>query len=214
MRTLLRGLLRILQALPFVLAVAAVVLWLWARDGRGGSVTRSGWTRSSTRVDHRVFIAAAWDGRAGLRWYGDRYSGEGLARGEQYYAGQFSKGPNWEAQPGPRWSDDHTWPHQWLSLRWDYVNAPGPGGVTTHWRSVTAPTGHIAAAAAAYPVARLLLLTARWMRGRRLARIGHCRRCGYDLRATPDAPAAGGPLLDRCPECGTIRQAAAIAAAH
>jgi hypothetical protein len=29
----------------------------------------------------------------------------------------------------------------------------------------------------------------------------HCRRCDYDLRATPDA--AGG-RLDRCPECGLV----------
>jgi hypothetical protein len=32
-----------------------------------------------------------------------------------------------------------------------------------------------------------------------------CRKCGYDLRATPDA---SGPLFDKCPECGVPVQSA------
>jgi hypothetical protein len=41
-------------------------------------------------------------------------------------------------------------------------------------------------------------LWAAWRRRR--TRPGHCPRCGYDLRATPEG---GGALLGRCPECGT-----------
>lgn len=37
---------------------------------------------------------------------------------------------------------------------------------------------------------------------RRRGRAGQCVACGYDLRATPQAGESGGPLLDRCPECG------------
>ena len=58
---------------------------------------------------------------------------------------------------------------------------------------------------ASYVIIRLWLLLvpaavawtpAAWraVRGRTRRRPGHCRACGYDLRATPD----------RCPECGTV----------
>jgi len=49
----------------------------------------------------------------------------------------------------------------------------------------------------------LLMLPARWWMNRRHVPPGHCRRCGYDLRATPQ----------RCPECGGATAAQASAAA-
>jgi hypothetical protein len=66
--------------------------------------------------------------------------------------------------------------------------------------------GEIVEAAVTIPHAYLLLLFAalpairiyRSIRRRRLMLAGHCRICGYDLRATPE----------RCPECGAIPEKA------
>jgi hypothetical protein len=45
-------------------------------------------------------------------------------------------------------------------------------------------------------------LRAMYVRRRHPYADGHCRRCGYDLRATPD----------RCPECGAVPDSGALSA--
>jgi hypothetical protein len=51
-----------------------------------------------------------------------------------------------------------------------------------------------------WPLTSFAMLIRRRVRHRRLALAGCCVKCGYDLRATPQA---GGELVSRCPECGT-----------
>ena len=69
-------------------------------------------------------------------------------------------------------------------------------------RTVFAPAWFVSLAAAAFPA---WWVPREWRHRRRLLRRrrGQCTRCGYDLRATPAEPKAGGALLGRCPECGT-----------
>ncbi len=75
------------------------------------------------------------------------------------------------------------------------VNVNG-GALTTDTWSIMFPYWFICLLLALAPT-RWLVIKRRDIRNRPRHL---CKTCGYDLRATPDAD---GPLLERCPECGT-----------
>jgi hypothetical protein len=77
------------------------------------------------------------------------------------------------------------------------TNYPGP--TFTIWRDRYMPLWPLALATAALPAARLIVS----VRRRLSIPPGHCRQCGYDLRATPQ----------RCPECGTPAASSHVVAA-
>jgi hypothetical protein len=68
-----------------------------------------------------------------------------------------------------------------------------PAGTIRRWAAVVAPHSHLLLVTGAYPA----WWAAKTWRRRRRDRVGLCRACGYDLRATPG----------RCPECGTAASA-------
>ena len=98
-----------------------------------------------------------------------------------------------------------TWDWGLTSLgawHWGMAGDPDPDDlprVRSAWhrrldvRLAWAPHWALAAATASLPIARAGLRLRRRVLLRRSAARGKCRRCGYDLRATPG----------RCPECGT-----------
>jgi hypothetical protein len=105
------------------------------------------------------------------------------------------------AEPGePRGFRHDSWSHapgysawRWLGSRWwdrmgfgHYVGGSQSGGRIDQY---VFPYYAVVALTALLPG---FVLT-RWLCARRRRRAGLCRRCGYDLRASPQ----------RCPECGT-----------
>jgi hypothetical protein len=83
-------------------------------------------------------------------------------------------------------SFDRGWVH---ALGFHASSDPSTSGNALH---LVVPTCFALACTAALPAARLAATARRYRQARRRALIGHCPKCGYDLRATPG----------RCPECG------------
>lgn len=77
----------------------------------------------------------------------------------------------------------------WKQNVWEQRNPRHPG----HLTSVAVATWPLAAMTAALPAWSFVAWAITRVAERRRRREGLCKRCGYDLRATPE----------RCPECGT-----------
>src|SRR5688572_1541424 len=179
MRRLWRIFLNALTVLSLLFSLASAVLWV----------------RSYFRFDNFGWLEhARHDARS--RWLNVR-SAEG---GVILAAGSYLPGMVHPNRPqGWFWTSDHPRPgmysEYWLryAVGWT-VNRWGFGrhfsqSFLGQFAAIVVPAWLPMVLFAAFPLARGAL----FIRRRRRVREGHCRKCGYDLRATPD----------RCPECGT-----------
>jgi hypothetical protein len=186
--------LNLLTALSLALFATACVLWVRSfvtQDGvelvRGELVARR-FSLESWKV------WSGWRGELAVSW---------VYCGEPVYDDEEARQLGWSGENG-RWrvafpdeAGMYSRPDHGLtrwgfgSERHDSTTVPphskARGEVSKHW-TLMVPWAVPAAVLAALPALRG---AAAWRRARRIA-AGLCRRCGYDLRATPA----------RCPECG------------
>ena len=181
MRRLLRILLNGLTILSLLLALTFAALRVrgyWRSDDFG-------WTpsRRSTAQSYYFGLTSA---RGGVTIYVYRYW-------PSVVADTLPAGWHWNSYGEPLIPFASEIP----ANRWGlgYESFRDPAG---HWRWIIFPAWLATTVFALLPATRLALA----VRRRRRAREGLCKKCGYDLRATPD----------RCPECGTLAPAAARAA--
>lgn len=168
---MLRRVFSIASGLSLLLCLATVVLWArsyWVADSWD-------WDIAGTRVSVGSVRGVVW-------WDRIRFTPASQAR--------YSRGPGYHRQmvgggrgnvAGPGWSfAGFRWVDSHMNLR--------PGAITIVIQGLRIPDWGLVLAS--------LILPGAWLirsRSRRRNPPGLCRRCGYDLRATPD----------RCPECGT-----------
>ena len=115
------------------------------------------------------------------------------SRGRARFTVRSAKEPFYVEQEQERWThfseapvDLQAFRHAFMGISWrkTYHRL----GMWT--ASVIIPHAYLLLIFTALPAIRIY----RSLRRRRLRLIGHCRVCGYDLRATPE----------RCPECGAV----------
>jgi hypothetical protein len=179
MRRLARHLFTLCSALSLFLCIAACVLWVrsyrimeqinWRNAGGGRTV------RSASGNVEVALLLADWSA----------YPHEFLS---PKYERDVARPPfNYLMAMGGNW-DDVNFNWEWRGFAWHQKRNTRRG--TLHAEGYV-PYWSVTAATALLPLG----WTGQWLRskGRRRKKLGLCRACGYDLRASPE----------RCPECGT-----------
>ena len=172
MRRVWRIILNGLTVLSLLLCLASAGLWVrgyWREDSLG--------RRRAARTGAAGLDFGAVSGGGGVMIFSyDRLSGFPWTGPDGWYRVTFAGRPVLYAGG-------------WLPNRWGFglVSDLDSRG---HWRGITFPAWLPTALFALLPTARVAL----FIRRRRRHRDGCCRKCGYDLRATPD----------RCPECSHV----------
>ena len=170
-RRLFRILLHGLTVLSLLLCLASAGLWVrsyWRQDVLG-------WAGTSRPDAERFFFQIVSGGGGVGVWLGLHSPAYALAaRAGGWFAHSFNP------RPVPYAGG---WPRRRFGFDYDTFRS-----AYVRWAGVVFPAWAAATFFALLPASRLAMA----IRRRRRKREGHCKHCGYDLRATPD----------RCPECG------------
>jgi len=161
-----------------LLCLATAALWC-----------RSYWTADGIWYQGKLDLVVAMSNRGQLMVHDDTlgfgFAGAG-APGWSSFHDQAATPVDWRLSPAMRWSL-HLLGFSFYARRGGSVSV-GPKSTTSFWSfwQISVPDAAVGPLFAILPV-----VAARRIRSGRLL-LGHCRRCGYDLRGTPA----------RCPECG------------
>jgi hypothetical protein len=185
-----------LRGLLLAIALLAFFAWPWSW-WHPGFVSATRWWLEPERADRRD-VAGGWmNGRIVIgRWWWT-FSGSLLDEGRKQ-AGSPPPGWRWGSRAVTMWWMDPPVDGSWGPFRRDFYDTIRPG-LTDGRRVLSFPAWLLVLVAGCWPVVSIAILIRRRRRLRRLGRVGCCRNCGYDLRATPEG---SGTLVERCPECG------------
>jgi hypothetical protein len=184
MQRLKRVLSTILAALSLVLFIAVVAVWIrtfFIRD-IVGFVSGDGNGQIVQSIRGRLHIMTSLDGRSSGSF---SHSQDRLVPNALWNGGMSSYPVNVE------WHMGHVW--QTYSRNHLIFSSPpaGASGFTTNPRLIVIPYWSPALLFAILPTIWIWQFVKHGQR----RKIGHCPKCNYDLRATPQ----------RCPECGWAR---------